>query len=50
MRKLRANIFTVIFGLVLISMTCTALTCTKSRASCKKDAKKVKQRQAGWKN
>jgi len=48
MNKLRINFFTVLFGLTLIGMTCTAITCTKSSAKCKKDAKKMKQRQSGW--
>lgn len=48
MNKLRINIFAVLFGLALISMTTTAITCTKAKASCKKDIKKAKKRQSGW--
>ncbi len=47
MNKVRINFFTLLFGLALIGMTSTAITCTKTSAKCKKDAKKMKQRQSG---
>lgn len=48
MNKLRINILTVLFGLSLIGMTCTAITCTKASAKCKKDARKAKRSNVGW--